>query len=120
LPAACASRAALRCSGRMPHPQGHAELAALSSVSARATVLIAALLFALLFAAPPGRWRWFVAAGAAWATARGLFGPAVLPPALFSPATFYRPLLGRFSHSAGCVPALGGLAPFAARGALRV
>src|SRR5262249_60542960 len=112
LPAACASRAALRCSGRMPHPQGHAELAALSSVSARATVLIAALLFALLFAAPPGRWRWFVAAGAAWATARGLFGPAVLPPALFSPATFFPPLLGAFSASPGCLLPPRGLPAF--------
>src|SRR5262249_26019565 len=62
----------------------------------------------------PGRWRWFVAAGAAWAVARGLFGPAVLPPALFSPATFYRPLLGEFSDSAGSLLALAGPGLFAA------
>ena len=113
-PRACDKSASLLVVRPRPPSQGDAKLAALSTVAVRATVLIAALLFALLFAAPPGRWRWFVVAGAAWATARGLFGPAVLPPALFSPATFYRPLLGEFSDSAGSLLALGGLALFAA------
>ncbi len=97
-----------------PPSQGDAKLAALSGVATRAGIVLAALLVLLLFAAPPGRWRWFVAAGAAWTAARGLFGPAVLPPALFSPATFYRPLLGEFSDSAGSLLALAGLALLAA------
>ena len=113
-PRACDKSAPLLVVRPRPPSQGDAKLAALSAVATRAAVLIAALLLALLFAAPPGRWRWFVAAGATWAVARGLFGPAVLPPALFSPATFYRPMLGEFSDSAGSLLALAGLALFAA------
>ncbi|HET9709787.1 MAG TPA: ATP-binding protein [Gemmatimonadales bacterium] len=113
-PKACNTSAPLLVVRPRPPSQGDAKLAALSTVATRAAWLIAALLLALLFASPPGRWRWFVAAGTAWAVARGLFGPAVLPPELFSPATFYRPLLGEFSDSAGSLLALAGLALFAA------
>ncbi len=113
-PRACDKSAPLLIVRPRPPSQGDAKLAALSTVAGRAAMLIAALLLVLLFAAPPGRWRWVVGAGAAWAVARGLFGPAVLPPALFSPATFYRPMLGEFSDSAGSLLALGGLALFAA------
>src|SRR5437879_1598118 len=52
-------------------------------------------------AAPPGRWRWVVVVAAAWALARAPLGPYLRPATLFSPAAFYRPLLGVFSASAG-------------------
>ena len=97
-----------------PPSQGDVKLDALAGVATRAVIVLAVLLVLLLFAAPPGRWRWFVCLGAAWAVARGLFGPAVLPPAIFSPATFYRPLLGEFSDSAGSLLALAGIALVAA------
>ena len=113
-PRACNQSAPLLVVRPRPPSQGDAKLATLSAVATRAVIVVAVLLLLLLFAAPPGRWRWFVTAGAAWAVARGLFGPAVLPPALFSPATFYRPLLGEFSDSAGSLLALAGLALLAA------
>jgi signal transduction histidine kinase len=98
----------------VPPSQGDAKLAALARAAARAGIALAATLTLLLFAAPPGRWRWLVAFAAAWAAARGLFGPALAPPALFSPATFYRPMLGEFSDSAGSLLALALLALLAA------
>ena len=90
----------------VPPSQGDAKLAALAHIALRAGIALAVVLALLLFAAPPGRWRWVVALAAAWTAARGLFGPALFPPALFSPATFYRPLLGEFSDSAGSLLAL--------------
>lgn len=112
--APCAASPVLFTVRPRPPSQGDAKLAALSRVATRAGVLLAAVLALLLFAAPPGRWRWVVALTASWAAARGLFGPAVPPPALFSPATFYRPLLGEFSDSAGSLLALAGLGLLAA------
>jgi len=98
----------------VPPSQGDAKLAALAHAAVRAGITLAVALALLLFAAPPGRWRWLVALAAAWTAARGLFGPALFPPALFSPATFYRPLLGEFSDSAGSLLALAVLGLLAA------
>ncbi len=98
----------------VPPSQGDAKLTAMAHVAVRATIALAVVLALLLFAAPPGRWRWLVALAAAWTAARGLFGPALSPPLLFSPAIFYRPLLGEFSDSAGSLLALGVLALLAA------
>lgn len=97
-----------------PPSQGDAKLAVLLRAATQAEVLLGVTLALLLITAPPGRWRWLVALAAAWTAARGLFGPAAPPPALFSPATFYRPLLGEFSDSAGSLLALAGLALLAA------
>ena len=80
----------------------------------RAGVGLAAGLALMLAAAPPGRWRWLVVMIAVWTAARAFFGPAVVPPALFSPATFYRPLLRDFTASAGALLALGTLGLLAA------
>ncbi|MGE5760123.1 MAG: hypothetical protein ACM37V_07165, partial [Gemmatimonadota bacterium] len=97
-----------------PPSQGDAKLAVLQRTAAQTEVLLALTLGLLLVTAPPGRWRWLVVLAAAWTAARGLFGPAAPPPALFSPATFYRPLLGEFSDSAGSLLALAGLVLLAA------
>src|SRR5205085_1703485 len=56
--------------------------------------------------APAGRWRWLVTVAAAWTAARALQDSARWA-GLFSPASFYRPLLGGFSASAGALTALG-------------
>ncbi|HSD31324.1 MAG TPA: histidine kinase dimerization/phospho-acceptor domain-containing protein, partial [Gemmatimonadales bacterium] len=92
-----------------PPSQGDAKLAALSRIAGRASLALAAGLALLLVAAPPGRWRWLVVLVAGWTAARAFFGPAVVPSALFSPATFYRPLLRDFSASAGALLAVASL-----------
>ncbi len=89
-----------------PPSQGDAKLAVLARVAGSAGVMLAVALALLLIAAPPGRGRWLVVAVTAWAAARAFFGPAVPPAALFSPATFYRPLLRDFSASAGALLAI--------------
>jgi two-component system nitrogen regulation sensor histidine kinase NtrY len=98
----------------VPPAQGDAKLVALSRIAGQAGVALAAALALLLIAAPAGRWRWLVVVVAVWTAARAFFGPAVLPPALFSPATFYRPLLRDFSASAGALLALASLGLLAA------
>jgi signal transduction histidine kinase len=98
----------------VPPTQGDAKLVTLSRIAARASGALAVALALLLVAAPAGRWRWLVMAVAAWTAARAFFGPAVLPPALFSPATFYRPLLRDFSASAGALLALASVGLLAA------
>ena len=91
----------------IPPSQGDAKLAALHGAAGRAgTVLAAALLF-LLMVAPPGRWRWLVVLVAAWCLLRAPLGPALGLASLFSPALFYRPMLGLFSSSAGSLVVLG-------------
>src|SRR2546421_10531879 len=57
--------------------------------------------------APPGRWRWLVVLVAAWCLLRAPLGPALGLASLFSPALFYRPMLGVFSASAGSLVVLG-------------
>ena len=97
-----------------PPSQGDAKLVVLARVAGGAGLVLGAALALLLVAAPAGRWRWVVAVVAAWAVARAFFGPAVPPPALFSPATFYRPLLRDFSASAGALLAIAVLGLLAA------
>ena len=98
----------------VPPAQGDAKLAALRGTTERAAIaLVAALLLACL-AAPPGRWRWFVVLVAAWCAARAPIGSSLHVAELFSPAAFYRPVLGVFSASAGALTVLGVVALCAA------
>ncbi len=112
--AKCESSPVLFSVRPVPPSQGDAKLAGLARIAVRAGITLTVALALLLFAAPPGRWRWLVALAAAWTAARGLFGPALFPSTLFSPATFYRPMLGEFSDSAGSLLALAVLALLAA------
>src|SRR6266850_929703 len=98
----------------VPPAQGDAKLAALRGTTERAAIaLVAALLLACL-AAPPGRWRWLVVLVAAWCAARAPVGSSLHVAELFSPAAFYRPVLGVFSASAGALMVLGVVALCAA------
>ncbi|MGE5742925.1 MAG: ATP-binding protein [Gemmatimonadota bacterium] len=108
-PTGCKSGDTLFSVTPAPPSQGDAKLAALAGVAGQAGLALAAALALLLAAAPPGRWRWLVVLVAVWTAARAFFGPAVVPPALFSPATFYRPLLRDFSASAGALLAVASL-----------
>src|SRR5437879_3596105 len=90
----------------VPPLQGDAKVAALRRAAQRTGVALGAVLFCLMIAAPAGRWRWVVVVAAAWALARAPLGPYLRPATLFSPATFYRPLLGVFSASAGSLAVL--------------
>jgi len=90
----------------VPPLQGDAKVAALRRAAQRTGLALGAVLLCLVIAAPPGRWRWVVVVAATWALARAPLGPYLRPATLFSPATFYRPLLGVFSASAGSLAAL--------------
>jgi signal transduction histidine kinase len=90
----------------VPPSQDAARLAAQRAATARAGAALALALLLLFVAAPAGRWRWLVVLSAAWSVARALQGSLRLAE-LFSPAAFYRPLLGVFSASAGALTALG-------------
>ena len=81
----------------LPPAQGDAKLAALARTARLAGFTLALTLVLLLAAAPPGAWRWGVVLAAAWTLLRAPVGP----PALFSPATFYRPVAGVVGTSAG-------------------
>ena len=81
----------------IPPSQGDAKLAALVQTAWLARISLAVMLALLLAAAPPGAWRWGVLVVAAWTLLRAPVGPA----ALFSPATFYRPVAGVVGASAG-------------------
>src|SRR6266566_1826532 len=61
---------------------------------------------AAVLSAPAGRWRWLVTVAAAWTVARAM-QDSTRWAGLFSPASFYRPMLGGFSASAGALTALG-------------
>src|SRR2546429_6346377 len=94
--------------------QGNAKLAALRGATQQAAIApVDALLLAGL-AAPRGRWRWLVVVVAAWCVARAPIGPSLHMAELFSPAAFYRPVLGVFSASAGALLVLGVVALCAA------
>jgi len=82
----------------IPPSQGDAKLAALAQTAWLARLGLAVLLTLLLITAPAGRWRWGVVLAAAWTLLRAPVGPA----ALFSPATFYRPVPA-FGTSAGAL-----------------
>src|SRR5439155_192692 len=78
-----------------------------------AIALVAALLLACLVA-PRGRWRWLVVLVAAWCMARAPIGYSLHMAEQFSPALFYRSMLGVFSASAGALTVLGVVALCAA------
>src|SRR5207237_8621720 len=90
----------------VPPTQSDAKLAALGVATARAGAALALVLLLVFVTAPAGRWRWLATVSAAWTVARALQDSARWA-GLFSPASFYRPLLGGFSASAGALTALG-------------
>src|SRR2546427_264273 len=91
----------------IPPTQGDAKLAALHGAAGRAGTALAAALLFLFMVAPPGRWRWVVVLAAAWCLLRAPLGLALGLASSFSPALFYRPMLGVFSASAGSLVVLG-------------
>src|SRR2546423_1273608 len=103
-PARCAPGAALLSVQPVPPSQSDAKLAALRAATARAGAALALVLLLAFVTAPRGRWRWLVTVAAAWSVSRALQDSARWA-GLFSPASFYRPLLGGFSASAGGRPA---------------
>src|SRR5204862_2668853 len=94
--------------------QGDAKLAALRGTMQRGGTALAIALVLLAMVAPAGRWRWFVVLVAAWCVARAPIGSSLHMAELFSPAAFYRPVLGVFSASAGALLVLGVVALCAA------
>jgi signal transduction histidine kinase len=98
-PAGCDQNDTLFSVQTLPPSQGDAKLAAVVRTTRIATVALALSLILLLAAAAPGAPRWAVALAAAWILQRAPIGPAVL----FSPATFYRSVLGAVSASAGAL-----------------
>src|SRR6266702_4478609 len=87
----------------IPPSQGDAKLAALADTAWLARLALVVLLAVLLLTAPAGAWRWGVLLVAGWTLLRSPFGPA----ALFSPATFYRPIAGVVGTSAGSLLVVG-------------
>jgi len=71
----------------IPPSQGDAKLGALARTAWLARITLGVML-ALLLVAAPVAWRWGVLLVGAWTLLRAPVGPA----ALFSPATFYRPV----------------------------
>ncbi len=98
----------------VPPAQGDAKLAALRGGTQRAAIVVVAALLLACFAAPPGRGRWVVVLVGAWCVARAPIGSSLHMAELFSPAAFYRPVLGVFSASAGALTVLGVVALCAA------
>ncbi len=96
-PAGCEHGDTLFSVQTIPPSQGDAKLAAVAQTARLAGITLTILLVILLIAAPPGVWRWGVVLSAAWTLLRAPAGPA----ALFSPATFYRPVAGVLGTSAG-------------------
>ena len=107
---ACAPGDTLFSVQTIPPSQGDAKLAALADTAWLARLALVVLLGVLLATAPAGAWRWGVLLVAAWTLLRAPVGPA----ALFSPATFYRPVAGVFGTSAGSLLLIGTLLLIAA------
>ncbi|HWC73637.1 MAG TPA: hypothetical protein VG454_06840, partial [Gemmatimonadales bacterium] len=82
----------------VPPSQGDAKLAALAHTAWLARIAMGIMLLLLLGAATPGTWRLGVLLVSAWVLLRAPVGPA----SFFSPATFYRPLVG-IGTSAGAL-----------------
>jgi two-component system nitrogen regulation sensor histidine kinase NtrY len=91
----------------IPPSQGDAKVAALAQTSRLAGIALAAALLLLLVAAPPGRGRWGVLLVAAWTLLRAPLALGAGAPSLFSPATFYRPVVGVLGTSAGSLLVVG-------------
>jgi two-component system, NtrC family, nitrogen regulation sensor histidine kinase NtrY len=105
-PTRCEPGAALVSVQPVPPTQSDAKLAALGAATGRAGAALALLLLLVFITAPAGRWRWLVTVAAAWSASRAL-QDSTRWAGLFSPASFYRPMLGGFSASAGALTALG-------------
>jgi signal transduction histidine kinase len=101
----CAPGDTLFSAQMIPPSQGDAKLAALADTARLARLVLVVLLAILLVTAAAGKWRWGVLLVAGWAVLRAPVGPA----ALFSPATFYRPVLGLWGTSAGSLLVVGAL-----------
>src|SRR5256712_3799753 len=99
----------------VPPARGDANLAALRVPAGRAGAALVVALVCLLLTSPPGPQRWLVALAAAWCLVRAPLGPALPLTGLFSPAAFYRPVLGVLSASAGSLAVLGVVLLLAAR-----
>ncbi len=112
-PQGCASGDTLFSVQTIPPSQGDAKLAALADTAWLARLGLGLLLAVLLAAAPAGGWRWGVLLVGAWTLLRAPVGPA----ALFSPATFYRPIVGVVGASAGSL-LVAGVVVLVAAGAL--
>src|SRR6266581_502849 len=107
---ACAPGDTLFSVQTIPPSQGDAKLAALADTAWLARLALVVMLAVLLLTAPGGAWRWGVVLVAGWTLLRSPFGPA----ALFSPATFYRPIPGVVGTSAGSLLVVGVLVLVAA------
>jgi len=102
-PEGCASGGTLLAAQEIPPSQGDAKLAALAETAWLARLGLVVLLAVLLVTAPAGAWRWGVLLVAGWTLLHAPVGPA----ALFSPATFYRPIVGVVGTSAGSLLVVG-------------
>ncbi len=89
----------------VPPGQGGAKLATFRAAGATVLVTLAAALLVFLVAAPPGIARWAVLAATVWAATRAALSAAVPLGGWFSPATFFRSVLGDFSASAPALAA---------------
>lgn len=98
----------------VPSTQSDAKLLALHLTARRAAAALVITLLLVFVAAPAGRWRWLVLFVAAWCLARAPLGSSPGVAELFSPAVFYRPLLGIFSTSTAALTVLGVVALCAA------
>ena len=86
----------------VPPSQSEAKLATLRAATGRAGAALAVLLLLLFATAPAGPWRGVVTVAAGWSVTRALQGSGQAA-GFFSPAVFYRALLGPFSASAGAL-----------------
>ena len=98
---ACAPGDTLFSVQTIPPSQGDAKLAALANTAWLTRLGLVVLLAGLLAAAPAGAWRWGVLLLAAWTLLRAPLGTG----ALFSPATFYRPVTGIGTSTGGLLVA---------------
>lgn len=98
----------------VPPTQNDARLTALRRAARLGSLLVSGVLVLLLVAAPPGVGRWGVALAGAWCLVRAPLGTTATLAAFFSPVTFYRPMLGVFSASAGSLTVLAALLLFGA------
>ena len=105
-PTRCEPGRALLSVQSVPPTQSDAKLVALGAATGRSGVALGLVLLLVFITAPAGGWRWLVTVAAAWTVARALQDSARWA-GLFSPASFYRPMLGGFSASAGALAALG-------------
>lgn len=106
-PAGCEHGDTLLSALTISPAQGDAQLATLARTGSLAGLALAVTLVLLLAAAPAGAWRWGVAIVGAWTLLRAPLAPSVDTPGLFSPATFYRPVLGVVGASAGSLLVVG-------------